>query len=70
MAPFGQILTPLRFAIGKLEDWKLFKTTLIIPYKRDKMPCFDLPFQYSIIPLFLFGRKKNVTWKSPIGNDF
>jgi len=25
MAPFGQILAPLRSAIGKLEDWKFFK---------------------------------------------
>jgi hypothetical protein len=54
MAPFGQNLAPLRSAIGMLEDWKFFKTVLIIPYKRDKIPLlrFSIPvFHHSIIPV-------------------
>jgi hypothetical protein len=62
MASFGQNLAPLRSAIGILEDWKFFKTVLIIPYKREKFLRFDLSFQYSIIPLFRVGRKRMVRW--------
>ena len=54
MVPFGQNLAPLRSAIEVLEDWKFFKTVLIIPYKRDKIPLvrFSIPlFQHSIIPI-------------------
>ena len=59
MAPFGQNLAPLRSAIGILDDWKFFKTVLIIPYKRDKIhPLrFTIPvFHHSII---LDWKKKN-----------
>jgi hypothetical protein len=59
LAPFGQILAPLRSAIGRLEDWKFFKTVFIIPYKRDKIPLlrFSMPvFHHSIIPGW---KKKN-----------
>jgi hypothetical protein len=59
MVPFGQNLAPLRSAIGILEDWKFFKTVLIIPYKRDKIPLlrFSIPvFHHSIIPVW---KKKN-----------
>jgi len=27
-----------------------------------KFPCFDSPFHYSNIPLFLVGRKRMVEW--------
>jgi hypothetical protein len=37
MVPFGQNLAPLRSAIGMLEDWKFFKTVLIIPYNNEKL---------------------------------
>jgi len=55
----GQNLAPLRSAIGMLEDGKFFKTGLIIPYKRDKIPPlrFSIPvFHHSIIPGW---KKKN-----------
>jgi hypothetical protein len=59
MALFGKNLAPLWSTVSILDDWKFFKTVLIIPYKRDKI----LQLRFTV-PVFHYSELVEKEWLS------